>query len=105
MGFGGIILCVVTNSYWAMIPLILYGILSTFFVRRFVGKTYADKEKQIFRKKNIISIICWIIIVTVFYFILNKKIISNYEFGVIFFAYLFLLTHGIVMLLPTKNIE
>lgn len=104
-GFLGVVLCVVTNTFWSIIPLVLYGILSTFFVRKFVGNTFTNKEKQFFRKRNIVSVICWIIIAIVSHFIFNKRIISDYGLEVILFAYLFLLTHGIVMLLPTKKIE
>ena len=102
IGLVGATLCYATNISWAIIPIILYGIMSVFLIRRFNIKNYSEDAKLILRKRNLISLICGLVVAVACYFTLHENMYEN-GLWLILSAYLFLLIHGIIMVLPIEK--
>ena len=103
VGLCGAVLCIALHNAWAYLPGLLYGIFAVAMIRRTKEKELSEREKESLRKRNIFALSCWIAFALVGFFVLRNQAVGAEGLWFVLSAYLFLLVHGIAMLLPVKE--
>lgn len=102
IGLIGIVFCLVLQK-WAFLPLILMGVISVVMIRRDKPVEFTEAAQLRFRKLNIISLICWGVFALLGFLLLRSKPIGAEGQWFLLSAYLFLVVHGLLVMLPTKE--
>ena len=102
IGLIGVVFCLVLQK-WAYLPAILMGVISVIMIRRDKSAEFTEATRLRFRKLNIISLICWGVFALIGFLLLRSKSIGAEGQWFLLSAYLFLVVHGFLMLLPAKE--
>lgn len=102
IGLIGVVFCLVLQK-WAFLPAILMGVISVVMIRRDKPVEFTEAAQLRFRKLNIISIICWCVFALLGFLLLRSKPIGAEGRWFMLSAYLFLVVHGLLVMLPTKE--
>ena len=94
--------CLVLQK-WAFLPLILMGVISVIMIRRIKPVEFIEAAQLRFRKLNIISLICWGVFALLGFLLLRRKPIGAEGQWFLLSAYLFLVVHGLLVMLPAKE--
>lgn len=102
IGLTGVVFCIVLTK-WAYLPAVIFGVLSVVLIRRIKPIQFTEADRQGFRKENIISLICWGVFALLGFLLLRDKPIGADGQWFLLSAYLFIMVHGALMLLPTET--
>jgi len=102
IGLIGVAFCLFLQE-WAYLPAILMGIITIVMIRRVTPAQHTESEQQRFRKVNIISLVCWIVFALLGFLLLRSKPIGAEGQWFLLSAYLFLVVHGVLVMLPRKE--
>jgi uncharacterized RDD family membrane protein YckC len=72
-------------------------------IRRVTPAQHTESEQQRFRKVNIISLVCWIVFALLGFLLLRNNPIGAEGQWFLLSAYLFLVVHGVLVMLPAKD--
>lgn len=100
LGIIGIVLVLVFHNQWGFIPIILWGIVSSLFIRRRETEEVTSLEKRnSVKRRNIILVLCWVLASIICFYATNDVLRTN---GLWFLlsSYMFLSMHGLVFLFP-----
>lgn len=103
VGLAGAVLCIVLPNGWAYLPALFYGFFAVAMIRRTKEESLSEREKECFRKRNVITLVCWMVFALVGFFFLRNQPVGAEGLWFVLSAYLFLLVHGIAMILPVKK--
>ena len=103
VGLCGAVLCVALHNAWAYLPGVLYGILAVAMIRRTKAGQPTEHEKESLRRRNIVSLVCWMVFALVGFFFLRDQPVGAEGLWFVLSAYLFLAVHGAALVLPVKG--
>ena len=103
VGLAGAVLCIVLHNGWAYLPGLFYGLFAVAMIRRTKAEPLSEREKDCLRKRNVITLVCWMVFALAGFFFLRNQPVGAEGLWFVLSAYLFLLVHGIAMFLPVKE--
>lgn len=103
IGLSGMVAMTCLGDYWTFLPLIIYGIISITLIRRIAKEQVSKEEENCIRKRNITTLICWVVVAVICYFTFHGTRIAEDGGWFVLSAYMFLLMHGIAFLAPVNS--
>ncbi len=103
IGFIGMVLCLTVQNKWAYLPAILMGLWAVVTIRRLPAFQQTETGRRKFRKRNIVSIILWVIAALLAFVFLRQTPCGTDGLWFMLSAYLFLTIHGIMVIVPLKE--
>ena len=103
IGSVGTALCFVLHNEWAFLPAVLLGLFSVFMIRRTRTNPPSESERAVLRKRNLISLVGWVVFAILCYTLLRNRPAGVGGLWFALSAYLFLVLHGILTLLPVRE--
>ena len=103
IGILGTVAIFCLGSYWTYLPLVVYGVLSIALIRKIAHEQMSKEEESCIRKRNITTLICWVVIAAICCFTFRGTRIAEGGGWFLLSAYMFLLIHGIAFLAPVNS--
>ncbi len=103
IGILGTVAIFCLGSYWTYLPLVVYGVLSIALIRKIAHEQMSKEEESCIRKRNITTLICWVVIAAICCFTFRGTRIAEGGGWFLLSAYIFLLIHGIALLAPVNS--
>lgn len=103
IGILGTVAIFCLGSYWTYLPLVVYGVLSIALIRKIAHEQMSKEEENCIRKRNITTLICWVVIAAICYYTFHGTRIAGGGRWFVLSAYMFLLIHGIAFLAPVNS--
>lgn len=100
VGITGCVLFFFLPNQWIYVPMIVYGIVSVAMIRRDVGEKQTEDEIRCIRKRNVTTIICWVVIALISYITFRGSQIGEGWGWFVLSAYTFFIIHGLAFLAP-----
>ncbi len=83
---------------WCFVPLVIFGIISVFMIRR-NNREWTEEEIKCIRKRNVVAAVSWPVFAAVCWFGSNETLMNDFLWFLLS-TYLFFVAHGIMFLVP-----